>query len=100
MEDKYYNKKQVLQKIKNISLISILTLGIFFEMYGLCKEDFKKDKLYSLIEKKADTNKDFFTNHEEWKKVYDFLDKNYNIFNSEPRFELSVLEMEKYLNKK
>ena len=44
--------KNLRSKIKNISLITILTGGIFFEIYALCKDDFEKDRLYNLIEKK------------------------------------------------
>ena len=92
--------KNLRSKIKNISLITILTGSIIFEIYALCKDDFEKDRLYNLIEKKADINKDSFTSNKEWKNVYDFLNKKYDLFSSYPRFELTLTEMNKYLNKK
>ena len=58
-----------------------------------------KNNLYNKVSLIANTNADELTDDKEWAKVYHFLDLQYDVHSSNPKKDLSIEQMQKYLER-
>lgn len=57
----------------------------------------ERNNLYQKVAVIADTNKDHYTNREEWAQVYGELGFSFDSFSSNPRIDLRTSYLERYL---
>ncbi len=75
-----------------MALAVLIVFGISGYREGLKEEAFRK------VEIRADINKDTFTDCKEWRKVYDLLGIHFDSSKYDPRKDLSLNQLEKYLS--
>jgi len=100
------NKKKLDKKVSRnmtIALSAILglsTIGFIYLMKDANRLSEKKHNLYEKVITVADKNKDGFTNHNEWSKVYKDIGWKYDLNYSSPFEDLKIKDMERYLENK
>lgn len=75
-----------------MALAGLIGLGVYVYREVLKEGAFEK------VEIRADINKDTFTDCKEWRKVYDLLGVHFDSSRYNPREDLSLNQLEKYLS--
>lgn len=90
------NLKEIVSGIL-IPLIAIPSLYFMIQME--CNEGKVRTKLYNELKISADTDENGFVCDKEWNKVYSFVGKDYNLNFSNPKVDLEIEDMRKFLGR-
>jgi len=96
-------QKKVKRRMRILNSLVVGGLGLWtICVVGNLIDDYKVKKgrkeLYQEVRSIANINKDNITDNYEWANVYEFLGLEYDIHYSDPKKDLSLEEMKKYLD--
>jgi hypothetical protein len=93
-------RKNKRRRLKNRLVFGLALISLASATYVLVdsiKEKREKNSLYNKVSLKANTNPDNITDAQEWAKVYESFGLDYDIHYSDPKEDLSIKQMRKYL---